>query len=117
MPLTRFPNGVVTGDGNSTTTSYAVMSIPFSFDPTSSSQIELATLPANSRVVDIIGYGGAIGGTNPAVDIGTSGDDDGFANELDCDAASTRATSAATVGASAATGGTFAGAIEYIITA
>jgi len=135
MPLTRFPNGVAAGDGNNTTTSYAVMAIPFSFNPTSSAQIALGTLPANSRVIDIVAYGGATGGTNPTVDIGTLADDDGFANELDCDVASTRATSSATkgalmnttlttqtivygkVGASAATGGTFSGVIEYIITA
>lgn len=136
MPLTRFENGVVCGDGNNTANSYVVMAVPFSFDPTSSSQIALATLPPNARVIDVVGYGGATGGTNPTVDIGTAGDDDGIANELDCDAASTRASSAAAkgalmntvlsttartiiygkVGASAATGGTFAGAIEYIIT-
>lgn len=136
MPLTRFDNGVVVGNRSTTTDSYIVMSVPFSFDPTSATQVLLATLPVNARVMDIVGYGGATGGASPTVDIGTLSDDDGLANEMDCDAVSTRASSAAVggalintvlstsaetaiygkVGASAATGGTFSGSVEYIIT-
>lgn len=134
MPVTRFSGGTAAGGGSSGATSAgALHAMRFSFDPTSSTQVLLGYLPEGAVVVDVLGYGGATGGTNPTVDIGTSGDDDGFANELDCDAAGTSAVAAATagalkntrqasltavygkVGASAATGGTFKGAVLYVI--
>lgn len=122
------------GGGRSGATSSGVLgAMPFSFDPTSSTQILLGYVPAGARVIDVLGYGGTTGGTNPTVDIGTVGDDDGFANELDADAAGTSATAGAKagvllntaltsttavygkVGGSAGTGGTFAGALLYIV--
>lgn len=132
--VTRFPSGVAAGGASSGATSAgAIFAMRFAFDPTSASQVLLGTLPAGAVPIDVIGYGGATGGTNPTVDIGTSGDNDGYANELDCDAAGVSAVAAAAigalkntqvtvptavygkVGASAATGGTFSGAILYVI--
>ena len=85
-------------------------------------------------VVDVLGFSGATGGTAPTVDIGTAGDDDGFVNELSASALGSSATSTSgsvgvlmpvrlteitavygKVGASAATGGTFKGAVLYVI--
>ena len=73
--------------------------------------------------------GGATGGTNPTVDIGTSADTDGLFNEVDADTAGTvkgadgalavagglaaDATVTGIVGSSAATGGTFTGILTY----
>ena len=74
--------------------------------------------------------GGATGGTNPTVDIGSSADDDGFFNEADADKGSLKGadgalvvaggiTAATTVtgkvGASAATGGTITGVFTYTV--
>lgn len=134
MPVTRFPGGIAAGGGSSGATSAGgVFALRFSFDPTSATQISLGVLPAGAVPINVLGYGGATGGTNPTVDIGTSGDPDGIANELDCDATGTMAVSAATngvllntqfsaetevfgkVGASAATGGTFSGILLYIV--
>ena len=103
-----------------------------SFDPTAASAAisrtdgQTLTLPQGARVVAVMGDGGATGGTNPTVDIGTSGDGDAFVNEMDADgatitiggASSGAAMSADTevyggVGASAATGGTVVVAILY----
>lgn len=122
---TRFAAGVGVGDGGrKVSNASAVHTLRATFDPTSATQVLLGTLPVNARVIDVVANGGATGGTNPTVDIGTIGDDDGFANELDCDAAISSAVAAATagaligdllttatavygkVGASAATGGT-----------
>lgn len=106
-----------------------------SFDPTSSSQVLIGTLPANARPIEVINLdGGATGGTNPTVDIGTiaaGGDDDGLANELDADGAMSSSTSGALlgsvisatgktavygkVGASAATGGTVTVGVVFVI--
>jgi len=134
--MTTSTGGFYTGGGDDGASKVPVVNmLPFSFDPTSSSQVLLGTLPKGARVTDVVGYGGATGGTNPTVDIGTSGDDDGFANELDCDAAASSAVTAGTagaliwdkqtspvavygkVGASAATGGTFVGVMLFIIDA
>lgn len=98
-----------------------------SFDPTSSSQISLGFLPNGATPLSVTSLAGATGGTNPTVDIGTSGDDDGFADELDADTLAENAgTGALTgvllttdtevfgkVGASAATGGTTTVLIRY----
>ena len=131
---TKFPGGVSFGSIGGAVDVAGVMAVARgSFDPTSSSQVELFTLPAGSVVVDVLGYTGSSGGTNPTVDIGTSGSSAGFANELLSDT-QTSAVSAATggalintvlasdtivygkVGASAATGGTTAVAVLYIVT-
>ena len=132
--VTRFPAGIAAGDASTGATSAgAIYAMRFSFDPTSASQVLLGTLPAGSVPLDVVGYGGATGGTNPTVDIGTVADDDGYANELDCDAVGTSAVAAGVIGAlknakvtvatavygkvgsSAATGGTFSGSILYTI--
>lgn len=130
---TRYPRGLSIGGASERTTSAGVPGVlRFSFDPTSSTQILLGTLPKGAVVVDVLSYGGATGGTNPTVDIGTSGTTDAYANELKANiasaavAANTIGTGANTqltaatavygkVGASAATGGTTKGAIIYII--
>lgn len=134
MPVTRFPFGVAAGGSSSDATSAgAIFALRFSFNPTSATQVLLGYLPAGSVPLDVIGFGGTTGGTNPTVDIGTSGDDDGIANELAADATATTATSAAKngvllntqmtsltavygkVGSSAGTGGTFSGVLLYTI--
>lgn len=134
MAITRYPGGLAVGGANSDASSAGVVcAMRFSFDPTSSAQILLGTLPAGAVPIDIIGFGGATGGTNPTVDIGTVASSALLANELDADAAGTSAVAQATigtgkntqltaatpiygkVGASAATGGTFAGAILFVV--
>lgn len=134
MPVTKFPGGVAAGGGASdATVASATFALRFSFDPTSSAQVLLGYLPAGAVPIDVLGFGGTTGGTNPTVDIGTGADDDGYANELDADAAGTSATAGAKLGAlmntqitartavygkvggSAGTGGTFKGAIIYVI--
>lgn len=131
---TRFPGGLTVGGGSSDATSAGVVAaLRLSFDPTSSTQVLLGYLPAGAIPIDVLGHGGTTGGTNPTVDIGTGADDDGFANELDADAAGTSATAAAKlgvlmntqvtvptavygkVGASAGTGGTFKGMLLYVV--
>lgn len=132
-PITRIPRGVVAGGrpGGATLASGAFV-WRASFDPTSSAQILLGTTPANCRVIDIVSEGGATGGTNPTVDIGTSGTTDGFANELAANIPSSAAAAnkAGTllftklaaetpiygkVGASAATGGTTTVQIHFMV--
>lgn len=119
------PFGAQAGGGVSRVTkASARFSFRASFDPTSSTQILLGYVPNNARVVDIVSEGGGTGGTNPTVDIGTAGDDDGFANELKADGVSSAVAAGKTgalwgtlltggptaiygkVGASAAGGGT-----------
>lgn len=99
------------------------------FDPTAASADTGEVLPAGAVVVGVQSLGGATGGTNPTVDIGTSGDPDGFANELDADTAGVMVNTGALngtalaastavyagVGASAATGGTTKAVIHYVI--
>ena len=46
---------------------------------------ETLVLPAGAIPISIMTIGGATGGTNPTVDIGTSADDDGLFNEVDAD--------------------------------
>lgn len=136
QPITRHPEGVSIGGGRTGASSAGLIgALRFSFDPTSATQVLLGYLPIGAVPLDVLGYGGATGGTNPTVDIGTSGTTDGFANELDADATGTTAVSSAKngtllntrmtsltavygkVGASAATGGTFKGAILYVVEA
>ena len=129
------------GKGNATP-SVVTLSEVISFDPTagaatnvrigsSSSSGETFVLPAGAVPVSFMTIGGATGGTNPTVDIGTSADDDGFFNEVDADtkgalkgadgalvvAGGTTAISTVTgkVGASAATGGTITGVFTYTV--
>lgn len=132
--ITRFPRGLGIGGGaTDATKASAICALRFSFDPTSSTQVLLGTLPKGAVVIDVLGFGGTTGGTNPTVDIGTGADDDGYANELDADATGTSATSGGKlgalintqvtadtavygkVGASAGTGGTFKGAILFVV--
>lgn len=134
MAVTRFSGGVGAGGGSSDATKVSALHVlRGSFDPTSATQISLGYLPAGSIVTDVIAMGGATGGTNPTVDVGTAADPDGFANELDADAVGTSATSAAklgaqintqltaltqvfgNVGASAATGGTTIVHVQFIV--
>jgi hypothetical protein len=83
------------GKGNATP-SVVTLSEVISFDPTaasatnvrigtSSSSGETFVLPTGAVPVSFMTIGGATGGTNPTVDIGTSADDDGFFNEADAD--------------------------------
>lgn len=132
---TGFPFGVHAGGGPSTTATRAggLFVLVGSFDPTSSSQVSLGYLPPNARVLDVVSYGGATGGSSPTVDVGT-GDDDGYANELDADGVSSAVADGTTgsligavvsataetqvfgkVGASAATGGTTTVAIHFVV--
>lgn len=106
----------------------ATLQLKGSFDPTSSSQIELFTLPNGAIPLEMTGLAGATGGTNPTVEVGTSGNDDGFAVEMDADAVNFGETGALTgitltadtpvfgkVGTSAATGGTVTVLMNYIM--
>lgn len=116
------------GDKNATPAVYAAK-LKASFDPTSATQIELFTLPKGAIPLGVVSLGGATGGTNPTVDIGSSGTTDGFANELDADTLTlVDGTGTLTgveltadtivygkVGASAATGGTTTVIMEYIM--
>lgn len=130
--ITRLPRGLLFGGREGVSTSYAEAVLRASFDPTSATQILLGTLPIGARVLDVRSWGGATGGTNPTVDIGTVADDDGFGAELDADgnsggfAAGTLGVLANTsltvptrvygkVGASAATGGTTTVTIHFIV--
>lgn len=118
------------GDNNAD--SFAAVSalvLKASFDPTSASQVSLGKLPSGAIPIGVTSLGGATGGTNPTVDVGTSGDDDGLANELDADtlgamtatgallgaALSTQTEIFGKVGASAATGGTTTVLVHYIM--
>jgi hypothetical protein len=127
---TKFPKGLSIGGqkGGDTTIAGVMGVIRGSFDPTSSSQVSLGTLPRGAVPIMVASYGGATGGTNPTVDIGTTGDDDGYANELDADGVAitnggalmnTQITADTEVfgkvGASAATGGATSVAIFYVM--
>ena len=129
------------GKGNSTP-SVVTLSEVISFDPTaaaatnvrigtSSSSGETFVLPTGAVPVSFMTIGGATGGTNPTVDIGSSADDDGFFNEVDADTKgslkgadgalvvaggiSAATTVTGKVGASAATGGTVTGVFTYTV--
>ncbi len=117
-----------------------VMSVVVSCNPTSATATPLRigssatagqifTLPRGAVPISMLTIGGATGGTNPTVDIGTAATTDGFFNEVDADtkgvimgangtlvvATGTTADVVVTgkVGASAATGGTFTGVFTY----
>ena len=122
------------------TPSPLTMGVVISFDPTASSAAAVRigtsattgnflTLPKGAVPLYLLTIGGATGGTNPTVDIGSSGTPDGFFNEADADTKGTingangslvvgTGLTADTrvfgkVGASAATGGTFTGVLVY----
>ena len=115
------------------TPAVVVHSLKCTVDPTAASAGIGKYLPSGARVINVIGLGGATGGTNPTIDVGWSDDADGFANELDCDAAFTDAVQATTggadlgvkmtavteiyagVGASAATGGTTTFLVNFVV--
>tara|TARA_Y100001972_G_scaffold128442_1_gene189162 strand:- start:4048 stop:4512 length:465 start_codon:yes stop_codon:yes gene_type:complete len=120
-----------------------VMSEVISFNPvggtatavrigTSSSSGETFVLPGEAVPINFLSLGGATGGTNPTVDIGTADDPDGFFNEVDADTKGTLASASgalvqgsgtsggpvtvtANQGSSAATGGTVTGVFTYTI--
>ena len=129
------------GKGNSTP-SVVTLSEVIAFDPTASSAtaVKVGTssssgndfvLPAGAVPISFMTIGGATGGTNPTVDIGTSADDDGFFNEVDADTKGTLkgadgalvvgggiaadVTVTGKVGASAASGGTIVGVFTYTV--
>ena len=86
-------------------------------------------LPKGAVPNSFISLGGATGGTNPTVDIGTAADPDGFFNELDADLKGASQSGAGALvigtgvpanvevtgnqGSSAATGGTVTGTFFY----
>ena len=125
-----------------TTPSVVTLSEVISFDPTSTggANVKIGTssstgndfvLPVGAIPVSFLTIGGAAGGTNPTVDIGSSADPDGFFNEVDADTKGTlkgsdgaltvaggitaNTTVQAKVGASAATSGTCTGVFTYAI--
>ena len=129
------------GKGNSTP-SVVTLSEVIAFDPTATSAtaVKVGTssstgndfvLPAGAVPISFMTIGGATGGTNPTVDIGTSADDDGFFNEVDADTKGSLkgadgalvdgdgiaadVTVTGKVGASAATGGTIVGVFTYTV--
>ena len=122
------------------TPSNVILSAIISFNPvgatavavrvgTSATSGEIFKLPKGAVPTQFISLGGATGGTNPTVDIGTAADPDGFFNELDADLkgavkgadgalaigtgvpANVQVT--ANQGSSAATGGTVTGTFHY----
>ena len=122
------------------TPSNVVLSAIVSFNPVGASAVavrvgtsatsgEIFKLPKGAVPTQFISLGGATGGTNPTVDIGTAADPDGFFNELDADLkgavkgadgalaigtgvpANVQVT--ANQGSSAATGGTVTGTFHY----
>ena len=133
------------GGGSKGTHTPGVMtqSVQISFDPTQSSATnvrigtsatsgETLTLPAGAIPISLAVLGGATGGTNPTVDIGTSADPDGLFNEVDADTTGgdivgaggalavagglvADATVTGMKGSSAATGGTFTGILTYVM--
>ena len=129
------------GKGNSTP-SVVTLSEVIAFDPTAASAtaVKVGTssssgndfvLPKGAVPISFMTIGGATGGTNPTVDIGTAADDDGFFNEVDADTQGTLkgadgalvvgggiaadVTVTGKVGASAATGGTIVGVFTYTV--
>lgn len=116
------------------------MGVVISFNPTSASATPVRigtsstsgsffTLPAGAVPLYVMSLGGATGGTNPTVDIGSLATPDGFFNEVDADTkgvvngangslvVGTGITAQTQVygrvGASAAAGGTFTGVFVY----
>lgn len=112
------------------TPSVALQYLQFSLDPTQASAATGMILPRGAIVVGVQNLnGGATGGTNPVVDIGTEADNDGFVDGLDADGITSPITTGALlgsaltadteiyagVGAAAATGGTVLVAVTFIM--
>ena len=122
------------------TPSNVILSAIVSFNPVGASAVavrvgtsatsgEIFKLPKGAVPTQFISLGGATGGTNPTVDIGTAADPDGFFNELDADlkgavkgadgalaigtGVPANVVVTANQGASAATGGTVTGTFFY----
>lgn len=135
MKITHLPKGLSAGERASAnaTRSYGEFSFAATFDPTSSSQVLLGYLPPGARPLDVKSYGGATGGTNPTIKVGTLADDDGYATALYADAAGASAVAGGVagvllnvkvtaetavygkVGGSAASGGTSSVRIHYVL--
>jgi hypothetical protein len=89
------------------------------------------TLPAGAVPISVLSLGGATGGTNPTVDIGTAAAPEGFFSEVDADTKGAVTGANGTlvvgtgitapvvvtgrVGAAAATGGTFTGVLNFVV--
>ena len=118
------------GDKKTATPAVLFSCIKFSFDPTQATASVSKTLPKGAIPLFVQNMdGGATGGTNPTVDIGTAGDSDGFSDELDADGSTGLTNTGALlgveltadtdiyagVGASAATGGTVTALLYYVM--
>lgn len=117
-------------------------SVVISFNPTAATATpvrigtsatvgNVLTLPAGAVPISLLTIGGATGGTNPTVDIGTAAVPDGFFNEADADTRGVLQGANGTllagtgiaapvvvtgrVGASAATGGTYTGVLTFTV--
>lgn len=133
--MTTFTDSVKLGGGDLRfTEASAVFYMPYSFDPTSATAIILGYVPPNAKIIDVVSFGGATGGTSPTINVGTTTTANELAAALRADVSrSAMATntiasganaviSAVTsspiygkVGASAATGGTAVGYVAYIV--
>lgn len=125
--MTRFADPIYSGDAREGVTGTALVAIYASFDPTASSQVLLGALPVGAVPVAVQSLGGATGGTNPTVKIGTAADDDAYGS-IDADDVTALLASGAgfgvaatavtpvygLVGASAATGGTTKIVLYYV---
>jgi len=118
--MTTFTDKIKSGVGA------VLLATEVSFDPTQVSAGTGVILPKGAVITGITSLGGATGGTNPTVDIGTAGTSDLFGPELDADTPGIGTLGAgayialtadtevfAGVGASAATGGTCVALIQY----
>lgn len=117
------------GSKKSATPAPLIAAIQFSVDATAASADIGKVLPKGAIPLGVRSLGGATGGTNPTVDVGTSGDPDGFANELDADGVTGETNTGALlgialtadtaiyagVGASAATGGDTVVIVVYVM--
>lgn len=130
VTTTKFPKGLAIGGrkGGKTDPSGVLAIARASFDPTSATQIPLFTLAAGSIPLWAISYGGATGGTDPTVNIGTDTDEIAFSGNLPADSSVRRQFGTllnfqlgedtivyGKVGSSAATGGEVFISIAYIM--
>ena len=113
------------------TPAVGLLCLQFTLDPTAASAGTGKTLPKGAIPVSVQNLnGGATGGASPTIDVGTSGDPDGFANELAADAVTDQVSTTgaligtpltanteiyAGVGASAATGGSVLVGVYFIM--
>lgn len=87
--------------GNSKGASPAVLKacIQFTFDPTQASASTGVCLPKGAIPIAAQNInGGGTGGSSPTIDIGTSGDPDGFGNEMAADSTTVEVISGALIG-------------------